>query len=68
MQSFITRYVLSAKWRFLLKRVVKLISLSLERVSHGSSKIHEKAYKCLVCEFGGFQNVLRDACVCAVPT
>ena len=27
------------------------------------SKIHEKAYKCIVCEFGGFQNVLRDACV-----
>ena len=24
------------------------------------SKIHEKAYKCIVCEFGGFQNVLRD--------
>ena len=27
------------------------------------SKIHEKAYK-----FGGFQNVLRDACVRAIPT
>ena len=25
------------------------------------SKIHEKAYKVIVCEFGGFQNVLRDA-------
>ena len=25
------------------------------------NKIHEKAYKCIVCEFGGFQNVLRDA-------
>ena len=32
------------------------------------SKIHEKAYKCIVCEFGGFQNVLRDACVHAIPT
>ena len=35
------------------------------------SKIHEKAYKsykCIVCEFGGFQNVSRDACVCAIPT
>ena len=32
------------------------------------SKIHEKAYKCIVCEFGGFQNVLRDACVLAIPT
>ena len=27
------------------------------------SKIHEKAYKCIVCEFGGFQ---RDACVRAI--
>ena len=32
------------------------------------SKIHEKAYKCIVCEFGGFQNVLRDACFRAIPT
>ena len=32
------------------------------------TKIHEKAYKCIVCEFGGFQNVLRDACVRAIPT
>ena len=32
------------------------------------SKIHEKAYKCIVYEFGGFQNVLRDACVRAIPT
>ena len=30
------------------------------------SKIHEKAYKCVVCEFGGFQNVLRDARVRAI--
>ena len=32
------------------------------------SKIHEKAYKCIVCEFGGFQNIIRDACVCAIHT
>ena len=32
------------------------------------SKIHENAYKCIVYEFGGFQNVLRDACVRAIPT
>ena len=32
------------------------------------SKIHEKAYKFIVCEFGGFQNVLRYACVRAIPT
>ena len=29
------------------------------------SKIHEKF---IVCEFGGFRNVLRDACVRAIPT
>ena len=32
------------------------------------SKIHEKAYKFIVCEFGGFQNVLREACVRAILT
>ena len=32
------------------------------------SNIHEKAYKFIVCEFGGFQNVLCDACVHAIPT
>ena len=32
------------------------------------SKIHEKPYKFIVCEFGGFQNVIRDACVRAIPT
>ena len=32
------------------------------------SKINEKAYKFIVCEFGGFQNVLRDASVRAIPT
>ena len=31
------------------------------------SKIHEKAYKFIVCEFEGFQYVLRDACVRAIP-
>ena len=32
------------------------------------SKIHEKAYKFIVGEFGSFQNVLRDECVRAIPT
>ena len=32
------------------------------------SKINEKVDKFIVCEFGGFQNVLRDACVRAIPT
>ena len=32
------------------------------------SKIHEKAYKFILCEFGGFQNVLCDACIRAIPT
>ena len=32
------------------------------------SKIHEKAYKVIVCEFGGFQYILHDACIRAIPT
>ena len=32
------------------------------------SKIHEKAFKFIVCEFGGFYNVLRNVCVCTIPT
>ena len=31
------------------------------------SKMHEKAYKFIVCEFGGFQNVLR-AYIESLPT
>ena len=36
---------------------VLIVRIALQKYS----KIHEKAYKCIVCEFGGFQNVLRDA-------
>ena len=43
---------------------VQIVRIALQEYS----KIHEKAYKCIVCEFGGFQNVLRDACVRAIPT
>ena len=32
------------------------------------SKILEKSYKFIVCVFGGFQYVLHDACVRAIPT
>ena len=49
---------------FLVTLSVLLVRISLLEYS----KIHEKAYKCIVCEFGGFQNVLRDACVRAIPT
>ena len=43
---------------------VQIVRIALQEYS----KIHEKAYKCIVCVFGGFQNVLRDACVRAIPT
>ena len=49
--------------RFLATLSVLVVRISLLEYS----KIHEKAYKCIVCEFGGFQNVLRDACVRAIP-
>ena len=32
------------------------------------SEVPEKPYKAIVCEFGGFENVLRDADVRAIPT
>ena len=31
------------------------------------SQPHKKAYNLVVCEFGGFENVLRDAGVRAIP-
>ena len=46
-------------WGCLATLSVLVVRISLLEYS----KVHEKAYKCIVCEFGGFQNVLRDACV-----
>ena len=52
-----------------LRGCLVTLSVLLVRISLLEySKIHEKAYKCIVCEFGGFQNVLRYACVSAIPT
>ena len=52
-----------------LRGYLATLSLLIVRIAlQEYSKIHEKAYKCIVCEFGGFQNVLRDACVRAIPT
>ena len=31
------------------------------------SQLHEKAYNMVVCKFGGFENVLRDAGISAIP-
>ena len=45
-----------------------LATLSILIVRIALQELHEKAYKCIVCVFGGFQNVLRDACVRAIPT
>ena len=44
--------------------VVRIALLEYSKIH----EYHEKAYKCIVCEFGGFQNVLRDASVRAIPT
>ena len=55
--------------RMVCLRGVWTLSVLVVRISLlEHSKIHEKAYKCIVYEFGGFQNVLRDACVRAIPT
>ena len=52
-----------------LRRSLATLSVLIVRIAPLEySEIHEKAYKCIVCEFGGFQNVLRDACVRAIPT
>ena len=52
-----------------LRGYLATLSVLVVRISLlDHSKIHEKAYKCIVYEFGGFQNVLRDACVRAIPT
>ena len=52
-----------------IRRCLATLSVLVVRIAPLEySKIHEKAYKCIVCEFGGFQNVLRDACVRAIPT
>ena len=45
-----------------------LATLSVLVVRIALQEYSKKAYKCIVCEFGGFQNVLRDACVSAIPT
>ena len=45
-----------------LRGCLATLSVLVVRISLlDHSKIHEKAYKCIVYEFGGFQNVLRDA-------
>ena len=51
-----------------LRGVLATLSVLVVRIALLEyNKIHEKAYKCIVCEFGGFQSVLRDACVRAIP-
>ena len=32
-----------------------------------NSQLHKEAYKLVACEFGGFENVLRDAGIRAIP-
>ena len=33
----------------------------------GYSELHKKTYNLIVYEFGGFENVLCDAAICAIP-
>ena len=52
-----------------LRRCLATLSILVVRIALLEySKIHEKVSKFIVCEFGGFQNVLRDACFHAIPT
>ena len=49
-----------------LRGCLATLSVSVVRIAPLEyCKMHEKV---IVCEFGGFQNVLRDACVRAIPT
>ena len=50
-----------------LRGCLAALSVLVVRI-YSTPGVHEKAYKFIVCEFGGFQNVLRDACVRAIPT
>ena len=51
-----------------LRGCLATLSILIVRIAlQEFSKIHENTYKCIVCEFGGLQNVC-DACVRAIPT
>ena len=41
--------------------------LTVRVVALEYSQLHKKAYNFLVCEFGGFENVLRDVGIRAIP-
>ena len=40
--------------------------LTVRVVVQEYSQLHKKAYNLVVCEFGGFENVLRDAGIRAI--
>ena len=46
----------------------RLDLLTVRVVALEYSQLHKKPYNLVVCEFGGFENVLRDAGVRAIPT
>ena len=49
-------------------RLASLSRLTVRVVALEYSLLHKKPYNLVVCEFGGFENVLRDAGVRAIPT
>ena len=51
-----------------IERVRDLLSMLTVRVAvQEYSQLHKKAYNLVVCEFGGFENVLRDVGIRAIP-
>ena len=48
-------------------RLDTLNMLTVRVVTLEYSQLHKKAYNLVVCEFGGFENVLRDADIRAIP-
>ena len=48
-------------------RLASLCLLTVRVVALEYSQLHKKSYNLVVCEFGGFENVLRDAGV-SLPT
>ena len=48
-------------------RLASLSLLTVRVVVLEYSQLHKKPYNLVVCEFGGFENVLRDAGIHAIP-
>ena len=49
-------------------RLASLSLLTIRVVALEYSQLHKMPYNLVVCEFGGFENVLHDVGICAIPT